>query len=75
LNENLKAFLKLATYVGLPVFMIIALIWMRTFHWDLAWVRIAWKGVWLVGLPILIVIGGYMVMRANTVSEDADKPG
>jgi len=74
LNENLKVFLKIAIYVGLPVFMITALIWMRTFHWDMAWVRIAWKGVWLVGLPIMILIGGYIVMRANTVSNDTDKP-
>ena len=75
MNENFKTFLKLAIFVGLPVIMFIALIWMRTFHWDVAWVRIAWKGVWWVGLPILILISGYIVMRTNAASNDTDKEG
>lgn len=66
--------IKVFIYVVLPIGLLIALAWMNTFHGDEAWVRVAWKGLWLVGLPVLILVGGCIALRSVKAAENSEEP-
>ncbi len=72
--EKLKTVVKLLAYMALPVGLVLAIIWMRTFHSHEAWAHIVWKGFWFVVVPVLILIAGRIAMRSKKASEDSRDP-
>ncbi len=74
MSDKLITVIKVFIYTVLPVGLLIALAWMNRFHGDEAWVRIAWKGLWLVGLPVFVLVGGSIALRSVKAAEKSDEP-
>ena len=72
--EKLKTIVKLLAYMALPVGLVLAIIWMRTFHSHEAWAQSVWKGFWFIVVPVLILIAGRIALRSKKVSEGSSDP-
>ena len=72
--EKLKTIVMLLAYMALPVGLVVAISWMRTFHSHEAWAQIVWKGFWFVVVPVLILIAGRIALRSKNASEGSSDP-
>jgi len=68
--EKLKTVVKLAAYMALPVGLVFAIIWLRTFHSHEPWAQVVWKAFWFVVFPVLIIIAGRIALRTKKPSEE-----